>query len=74
MRALLVHHYDLHAHSLRYNENIGEDDGSVDEARVALNRLQGKSGCDFGAAATFKEVVFAFRLVVFGKVASGFTL
>jgi len=57
---------------LRNDEDIGEDDGGIDEAFIALNGLKGEGGCDFGAAATFEEVVLAFRLVVFRQVTSGY--
>jgi len=59
---------------LRNDENIGEDDGGIDEAFVALDGLEGESGGDFGAAAAFEEVVLAFRLVVFWQVASSYTV
>jgi len=58
---------------LRNDEDIGEDDGGIDESFVALNRLEGESGGDFGAAAAFEEVVLAFRLMVFRQVTSGYT-
>jgi len=59
---------------LRNNEDVGEDDGGIDEAFIALNGLEGESGGDFGAAAAFEEVVLAFRLVIFRQVASGYTM
>ena len=33
-------HEDLHAHGLRHDENVAEDDGGVDEARVPPYRLK----------------------------------
>jgi hypothetical protein len=53
------------------DEDVGEDDGGVDEAGVALDGLEGEGGGDFGGAAAGEEVVAALGLVVLRKVASG---
>lgn len=70
MRALAVDHDDLHAQRLRDDQDVAENDGSVDEADVALDGLQGQGRCDFGRAAAFEEVVAGFGFVVFGEVAA----
>jgi hypothetical protein len=57
---------------LRDDEDVGEDDGGVDEAVIAVDGLKGEGRCDLGGAAAFKEVVGAFELVVFRKVATSF--
>jgi hypothetical protein len=59
---------------LWYNENVGEDDRSVDEAFVPLNGLEREGRCDFGAAAAFEEIVLPLCFVVFGEIASGYVL
>lgn len=40
VRPLLVHHLHLHAHGLRDDEDVGEDDGGVQQALEALDGLQ----------------------------------
>lgn len=40
MGTLLVHHLHLHAHGLGNDEDIGEDDGGVQQALEALDGLQ----------------------------------
>jgi hypothetical protein len=72
LRTLRVHHYNLHTHCLRDHEDVGEDDGGINEAFVALNGLEGKSRCDLGAAAAFEEIVFAFYLVILREVTTGY--
>jgi len=59
---------------LRYDEDVGEDDGGVDEALIALDGLEGERRGNFGAAAALKEVVLSFRLVVLGQIATGYTM
>lgn len=71
MGSLLVDHDNLHAHGLGYDEDVGEDDGGIDEPRVAINGLEGEIGSDFGAATAFKKVVVSLFLVVFGEIAPG---
>ena len=73
MRALAVQHNDLHSHGLGNNQDVGEDDGGIDQALEAVNRLQSEVGCNFGVAAAFEEVLLALFLVVFGQVAAGLT-
>jgi hypothetical protein len=75
VRALLVHHLDDHAHGLGYHEDVGEDDGRVEQAGEALDRLQGQGGGDLRVAAALEEVALALGFVVFGEVSAGlFTL
>lgn len=69
--ALLVDHLDRHAHGLGDDEDVGEDDGGVDQAGVALNGLEGQGRGDLGVAADFKEVTPAFGFMVLGEVAAG---
>ena len=71
VRAELVDHLDHHAHGLRDDEDVGEDDGGVDQAGEALNGLQGQGGGDLGVAAALEEVAAGFGFVVFGQVAAG---
>lgn len=71
MRTLLVHHFDCHAHRLRDNQDVGEDDGGVDETGIALDGLKGQGGGDLGVAADFEEVTPAFGFMVLGEVAAG---
>jgi hypothetical protein len=70
MGALLVNHDDLHAHGLRNDEDVGEDDGAIDEAGVTINRLQSQGRGNLGRTTALEEVVGAFGLVVFGQVAA----
>jgi hypothetical protein len=71
VRTLLVDHLDGHAHSLGDDENVGEDDGSVEETGVALDGLEGDCRSDLGVTAAFEEVSVAFGFVVLGQVATG---
>lgn len=73
VRALFVHHYDFHAHCLRDYEDVGEDDGGVDEAGVALDGLESEGRGDLGAATALKEVILALCFVILGEVAAGCT-
>jgi hypothetical protein len=72
VRALLVHHLNLHAHGLRDDEDVGEDNGRVQQAGEALDRLQGQRRGDLGVAAALEEVAGALGFVVFGEVAAGY--
>lgn len=71
VRALLVDHLDRHAHRLRDHQDVGEDDGRVDQAGVALDGLERQGRRDLGVAADFKEVTPAFGFMVLGEVAAG---
>jgi hypothetical protein len=71
VRALLVHHDDLHADGLRDDEDVGKDDGRVDEAVEPLDRLQRDGRRDLGRAAALKKVPLALRLVVLWQIAPG---
>lgn len=71
---LLVHHYDFHTHCLWNNQDVGEDDGRIDEAFITFDWLQGERRGDLGAAATFEKVVLSFGLMVLGKVATGYVV
>lgn len=74
MRALLVDHNDLHTHRLWNDEDVGEDDGGIDEACVAFDGLEGERGSNFWAAATLEEVVLSLGFMVFGKVATSLAM
>ena len=71
VRALLIHHLDVHAHGLGDDEDVREDDGGIEEASVALDGLEGDGGCDFGVAAALKEVAVALGLMVFREISAG---
>jgi hypothetical protein len=64
MRAFLVDHDDLHTHRLWYDEDVGEDDGSIDEACIAFDGLEGERGSNLRAAAAFEEVILSLGLVI----------
>lgn len=70
MGALLVDHNDLHAHGLRNDEDIGEDDGTINEAGVTINGLQSQGRGNLGRTTALEEVVGALGLVVLGQVAT----
>jgi hypothetical protein len=70
-RAFFRDHLDRHAHGLRDDEDVAEDDGRVDQVRVPVDRLQRERGRHLRRPAAGEEVVVAFRLVVFGEVAPG---
>ena len=67
---LFGQHLHRHAHGLRDDEDVAEDDGGVDEVGVAVDRLEGQGGRDLRRAAAGEEVVRAFGVVVFGEVAA----
>jgi hypothetical protein len=68
--AFFGQHLHRHAHGLRDDEDVAEDDGGVDEVGVAVDRLEGQGRRDFRGAAAGEEVVRAFGVVVFGEVAA----
>lgn len=72
MRTLLVNHLYYHSHSLRNDQNIGEDDRSINKAFIALNGLEGYGRCDFRCAAAFEEVAATLCLVVLGEVSASY--
>ena len=67
---LFGQHLHRHAHGLRDDEDVAEDDGGVDEVGVAVDRLEGQGGRNLRRAAAGEEVVRAFGVVVFGEVAA----
>lgn len=71
VRALLINHLDSHAHGLRDNKNVGEDDSGIDQACKTADGLEGDFCCNFGVTATFEEVSFTLGFVVLGEVAAG---
>lgn len=71
VRALLVDHLDDHTHGLGDDEDVGEDDGGVDEAGKALDGLQGQRRGDLWVAAALEEVAVALGLVVLREVSAG---
>lgn len=71
VRALLVDHLDSHAHGLGDHEDVGEDDGGIDQAGEAVDGLEGDLRGDLRVAATREEVAVALGLMVFGEVPAG---
>jgi hypothetical protein len=69
-----IDHFHFHAHGLRNDENVGEDDCGVDEAIVSVDRLKGQGRGDFWRAAAFEEVTISLCFVVFRKVAASLRL
>jgi hypothetical protein len=57
---------------LRYDEDIGEDDGRVDQALESFNGLECERRGNFGAAAAFEEVMFSFGLMILGQIATSY--
>jgi hypothetical protein len=55
---------------LRDDENIGEDNGSIDEPCEPLDRLKGDRRGDLGIAAALEEITVSFGFVVLWKVAT----
>ena len=70
--AFFGQHLDRHAHGLRNDEDVAEDNGGVDEAGIAVDGLQGQGRCDFGRAAAGEKVVVPLNIVVLGQVAASF--
>lgn len=70
MRSLLVHHLDLHAHGLGDDEDVGEDDGGVQQALESLDRLQRQGGGNLGVSAALEEVARAFGFMILRQVAA----
>ena len=50
-------HEDLHAHGLRDHEDIAEDDGSVEQARIPSDRLERDLARKAGRAADLEKLV-----------------
>lgn len=71
MRTLLVHHFDDHAHGLRYHKNVGENDGGIEEAGETFDGLQGDGRGDFGIAAALEKVAGALGFMVLWEVTAG---
>ena len=72
--ALLVDHLDRHAHGLGDHEDVGEDDGGVDQAGESVDGLEGDLRGDLRVAAAGEEVAVALGLMVFGEVPAGWGL
>jgi hypothetical protein len=72
MGSLLINHYHFHAHGLRYDEDIGEDDSGIDESGKALDRLNGNGRCDFGVPTALEEVAFALGFMILWEITPGF--
>lgn len=70
VRTLLVDHLHNHAHGLGDDKNVGEYDGSIDEAGIALDGLQRQGGCDLWVSAALEEVAGSLGLMVLGQVAA----
>lgn len=73
VRSLLVDHLNDHPHGLRDNKDVGEDDGSINEAAITLNGLQSQGRGYLGITAALKKVTIPFRLMVLGKITTSFT-
>jgi hypothetical protein len=54
---LAFFHGDSHAHCLRHDKNVAEDDAGV-QPRIPVDGLQGEGASDRGRLAAFKERVF----------------
>ena len=50
-------HEDLHAHGLRNHEDVAEDYGSVEQARIPPDRLERDLARERWRAADFKKLV-----------------
>lgn len=74
VRALLVHHLNLHAHGLGNDEDVGEDDGGVEQAGIPFDGLQRQRRRHLGVAAALEEVAGPLGLVVLGEVAAGWQI
>jgi len=70
VRPLLVDHLHNHAHGLRDHQDVGEDDGGIKKAGVALNGLQGQGGRDLGVSAALEEIAASLGFVVFREIAA----
>jgi hypothetical protein len=57
MGALSGNHLNLHAQGLRDDQDIGKDDGGIQETIVAINGLQGHLGGQLGSAADPEKVI-----------------
>ena len=68
--AALLEHFDCEAEGLRDHEDVGEDDGGVEEG-VSLDGLEGDGGGEGGGAADGEEVVRGLCGHVLGEVTSG---
>lgn len=73
VRPLLVDHLDCHAHGLGDDQDVGEDNGGIDESGEALNGLEGQGRSDLGVPAAGEEVARALGLVVLGEIAASYT-
>lgn len=70
MRPLLIDHLHDHAHGLRDDQNVGEDNGRIEKTFVTLDGLQGQSGGDLGVSTTLEKVAAALGLMIFRKIAA----
>lgn len=68
VRSLALEHLNYHAHGLGDDEDIGEDNGSVDETSKAIDWLEGQGRGNLGIAAAFEKVTAIFDFVVFGEI------
>lgn len=68
MWSFFIDHFNGHAEGLRDDQDVTEDNGGVEEAGIALDRLEGDCGSNFRVAADGEEVACAFCLVVFWGV------
>ena len=73
MRPFLVNHLYSHAHGLGDDEDIRENDCSIQETFIALHRLKGECAGYFGITAALEEVSISFRFMILGEVTSSYT-
>lgn len=66
VRPLLVHHLHHHPHCLRDHQDVGEDDGGINQALESLDGLKGKGRCDLWVPAALEEITGPLGLVVLG--------
>jgi hypothetical protein len=52
------------------DKDVGENDGSIDEAFISLDGLKGERRSNLGTTTAFEEIMLSFRFVVFGQVAT----
>ncbi|KAH3685810.1 hypothetical protein WICPIJ_003223 [Wickerhamomyces pijperi] len=67
---VLINHLDFHTHSLRNNQDVREDDSSVNQAIEMVDWLNGDLRGNLGVTAGLKEVLTGFDLVVLWQVST----
>jgi hypothetical protein len=54
------------------DEDIGEDNGCINESGIALNGLEGECGGDFGRSTAVEKVAVSFGFVIFWEISAGY--